>query len=348
MSHRVQPSRIPLSRAVREGDRPPTVVVALGGNALAKAGQRGTYEEQAANAQLMAEAITAMVDRGSSVVIVHGNGPQVGALAIQQEEAAALVPAQPLFALGAMTEASVGSMIELAIHQVSAGAVGAATLVTHSVISPDDPAFDHPTKFIGPFFSADEVAPLEAARGWRMHEDSGRGYRRVVPSPRPIAIVESQAIRTLINDGLVVIAAGGGGVPVVLTEHGYQGVDAVIDKDYAAALLASSIGAETLILVTGVDQVSVDFGTPRQRELSTLTCAQAATYLTSGQFPEGSMGPKVRAAISFVRNGGGRAVITSTDLMTRAVTSSETGPQFGTAIVPDASGDQLLSTAAVG
>ena len=311
-----------------------SVVVALGGNAFTKEGQRGTYTEQSTNALAMAHGTYTLIQSGWNVAIVHGNGPQVGSLAIQQEEGADFVPAQPLFQLGAMTEAYLGSMISLALRRASQGRVEAVAVVTHTVVAFDDPAFDRPTKPIGPFFPAAEVEGLTSERGWTMVEDSGRGWRRVVPSPRPISIVESAAIRTLVNSGAVVIAAGGGGIPVVATEEGYVGVDAVVDKDYAAEQVASSIGADTLVLVTGVDKVAINFGKPDMRMLDVMTTTEAEAWLAAGQFPEGSMGPKVRAAIDFVRNGGRRAVITSPEMVAEALASTGAGPDpIGTTIV---------------
>lgn len=311
-----------------------SVVVALGGNAFTKEGQRGTYAEQEINSLAMAHGINNLIQSGWNVAVVHGNGPQVGSLAIQQEEGADLVPAQPLFTLGAMTEAYLGSMIALSLRRASHGLVEAVAVVTHTVVAADDPAFGRPTKPIGPFFTGAQVQPLTAERGWTMVEDSGRGWRRVVPSPRPISIVESAAIRTLVNSGAVVIAAGGGGIPVVTGVDGYVGVDAVVDKDYAAEQVASSIGADTLMLVTGVDKVAINFGKPTVKYLDVITSGEAERYLEEGQFPEGSMGPKVRAAISFVRNGGRRAVITSPELVADALDStSDDSGGVGTTIV---------------
>ncbi len=309
------------------------VVVALGGNVFTKEGEQGTHLQQSANAMAMAHSTNTLIQAGWSVAIVHGNGPQVGSLAIQQEEGADLVPAQPLFTLGAMTEAMLGSMIALSLRRASRGRVEAVAVVTHTVVAADDPAFDHPTKPIGPFFPADEVEGLTKLRGWTMAEDAGRGWRRVVPSPQPISIVESPAIRTLVDSGAVVIAAGGGGIPVVAGEDGYVGVDAVIDKDYAAEQVASSIGADTLVLVTGVDQVAIDFGKPTQRFIAQMSTDEAERWLAEGQFPEGSMGPKVRASIRFLRNGGRRAVITSPDLVAEALDPTEGVPRIGTTIV---------------
>ena len=294
-----------------------TAVVALGGNALTREGQKGTHQELEENATAMAESVSSLLRSGWRVVLVHGNGPQVGNLAIQQEEGAKLVPAQPLFSLGAMSEGQLGSLICLALRRVGdarwmRGAVG---VMTHVVVSPDDPAFDDPTKPIGPFLSQEQAETMAAERSWVVKEDAGRGWRRVVPSPLPQAILETEAIRALVDNGQVVVAAGGGGVPVVRYSHGYGGVDAVIDKDYAAQLLATSLGAQALVLVTGVDAVLLDFGTPKQRAVHEMTVPEAEKYLETGQFPEGSMGPKVRAAIRFLRKGGEQSVITTPQLV---------------------------------
>jgi carbamate kinase len=313
-----------------------TVVVALGGNALSREGQAGTYPEQEANAVAMARSACSLLRAGWRVVLVHGNGPQVGNLAIQHEESASLVPAQPLFSLVSMTQGQVGSLICLALHRVGGQWLkGAVSMVTHVVVSPDDPAFQNPTKPIGPFLSASEADELARTRGWTVKEDAGRGYRRVVPSPEPASIVEEAAIRALVEQGMVVVAAGGGGIPVVPTDIGYDGVDAVIDKDYAAQSLATALGAEALVLVTGVDTVMLNFGTPRERPIWELPVGEAEQYLEQGQFPEGSMAPKVRAATRFLRGGGELAVITSPELVYASVegTVSQLEGTTGTRIV---------------
>jgi carbamate kinase len=288
-------------------------VVALGGNALIREGQSGTHADQEANALIMAQSVCSLLRAGWRVVVVHGNGPQVGNLAIQQEEGESRVPAQPLFSLGSMTQGQLGSLICLALHRVSRAR--AVSIVTHVVVAPDDPAFQNPTKPIGPFLAASEAAELARTRGWTVKEDAGRGYRRVVPSPEPVRIVEAAAIRALAEEGMVVVAAGGGGIPVVDSDAGYRGVDAVIDKDYAAQSLATTLNAEALVLVTGVDAVMLGFGTPDQRPLGDLLLDEAEEYLAQGQFPEGSMAPKVRAATRFLAGGGEVAVITSPELV---------------------------------
>jgi carbamate kinase len=286
-----------------------TVVVALGGNVLTREGQAGTHEEQEANARLMARAVARIIDAGWRAVIVHGNGPQVGNLAIQQEEGSGMVPAQPLFVLGAMTQGQIGHALGTAIAQASGTDV--VTVVTHVEVVRDDPAFADPTKPIGPFFTERQARRLAAERDWVVRQDAGRGFRRVVPSPNPKAIVEADGIGTLVEQGFTVIAAGGGGIPVVRRGKRLAGVEAVIDKDLAAERLATGIGADTLLMLTGVDRVALDFGTPKERHLPEITADEARDLMAEGHFPAGSMGPKMTAAIRFVEEGGNQALITS-------------------------------------
>jgi carbamate kinase len=295
---------------------PKTAVVALGGNALTREGQAGTYEEIEANALAMAESVCSFLRSGWRVVLVHGNGPQVGNLAIQQEEGVEFVPAQPLFSLGAMTEGQLGSHICLALRRLGdpAWMRGAVALVTHVLVSPDDPAFGDPTKPIGPFLGEGEAKALGGQRGWVVKEDSRRGWRRVVPSPQPVRILETSAVRALLDQGFVVVAAGGGGVPIVRSETGWRGVDAVIDKDYAAQHLANALNADALVLVTGVEAVLLHYGTPDQVPIHEMTVAEAEGFLEKGEFPEGSMAPKIRAATQFLRRGGEIAVVTTPSL----------------------------------
>jgi carbamate kinase len=304
-----------------------TAVIALGGNAFTRPGMAGRCDELLSNAAAMAAGVDEVIEAGWRVLIVHGNGPQVGNLALQQE-ATRMVPSQPLAVLGAMTQGQLGSIIVRAIDQ-RRGPGSAAALVTHVLVDPSDPALSAPTKPIGPFFERDEAERLAAERGWQVQPDAGRGYRRVVASPQPAAIVEIDAIRALLDSGLLVVAAGGGGIPV-LGETGYA--DAVIDKDRAARLLATLLGAQALLLVTAVDQVMVDFGTPHQSALGDITADVAARYLAEGQFPPGSMGPKVEAALQFLADGGEQVVITSPGLL--AGTLAGIGEQRGTRIEP--------------
>jgi carbamate kinase len=314
-----------------------TAVVALGGNALTAEGQHGTYEEQRENAAAMAVSICELIEAGWRIVVVHGNGPQVGNLAIQQEKARDEVPEMPLFNLDAMTEGQLGSLIAIALYRACGGRHRIAALLSHVIVDMADPAFDRPTKPIGPFFSPTEAKALAQARGWDVAEDAGRGYRRVVASPEPKGFVEIEAIRCLLDAGQVVVAGGGGGIPVGRRGDIWDGVDAVIDKDYAAAELARQLDADALVLITGVEAVLLDFGKDTQRRLTQVDADEAERHLANGQFPEGSMAPKVRAATRFVGRGGHIAVITTAGLA--AVTLHSTDPDdqsVGTRIVPTA------------
>lgn len=306
-------------------------VVALGGNALTRAGQAGTCEEMLANAAAMASAINDVIAAGWRVVVVHGNGPQVGSLALQQESAS-LVPPQPLALLNAMTQGLLGSIIGRAIDRLR-GPGTAAALVTHVTVDPADPAFRCPSKPIGPFFERTEAHRLADERGWAVQSDSGRGYRRVVASPEPTSVIEIGALRALVDAGHLVIAGGGGGIPVAAADPaagGAAGIDAVIDKDRAASLIARLLRADALLLVTAVDRVMLNYGTAVQEELGTITAAEAARHLAAGQFPPGSMGPKIEAALRFLAEGGEVAVITSPGLL--AATLAGAGGAAGTRI----------------
>lgn len=319
--------------------------MAVGGNALTVAGQAGTYEQIAENAEAVAVSVADVVRSGRQVVVVHGNGPQVGALALQQDLAAGRpdpagrsVPVQPLHQLGAMTQGQLGSALVRALDR-HLGTGRAVALVTHVAVDPADPAFGQPAKPVGPFFDMGQAHRLAAERGWDVVEDAGRGWRRVVPSPAPLAVLELGAVRALLDAGHVVLAAGGGGVPVRRAADGaWYGVDAVIDKDATAALLALEVGARELHLVTGVDAVLLDAGTPAQRPVHTLTTDEARRHLADGQFPPGSMGPKVRAALRFVEGGGQRAVVTSAQLLPAAARGA---PGAGTRI--EAAPDRLVA-----
>jgi carbamate kinase len=309
-----------------------TAVVALGGNALTRVGQSGTCDEMLANAAAMAAAVHAVIEAGWRVVVVHGNGPQVGNLALQQE-ATAMVPAQPLPLLSAMTQGLLGSLLARAIDLLR-GPGTAVALITHVTVDPADPAFGSPSKPIGPFFEPAEARQLAETRGWVVQPDSGRGYRRVVASPEPAGVIEIEALRALVDAGHLVIAGGGGGIPVQATDPRRSLADAVIDKDRAAGLIARLLGAQALALVTAVDRVMLDYGQPTQSELGTITAADAARYHAEGQFPPGSMGPKIEAALRFLAEGGDLAVITSPDLLavTLSGTLTGTGTRSGTRI----------------
>ena len=236
--------------------------------------------------------ICAILDAGWRVVVVHGNGPQVGNLAIQQELGRSEVPQMPLFSLGAMTEGQLGSLIAIALYAVCGRRHRIAALLSHVIVDLDDPAFAHPTKPIGPFFSKEAATRLAETRGWVISEDAGRGFRRVVASPLPKGFVEIEAISCLLNSGQVVVTGGGGGIPVGRRGGVWDGVDAVIDKDYAAAEFAHQLQAEALVLITGVDAVQIDFGQPSQRRLTWMDTADAEVHLAAGQFPPGARGPR--------------------------------------------------------
>jgi carbamate kinase len=300
------------------------IVVAIGGNALIAAGEDGTWAGQLAHARTIAEEVVALRAAGHELVLTHGNGPQVGALALQQESDE--VPALPLDALTAMTQGQVGYLLETAIGQVDPG-VPTATLLTRVVVDPRDPAFDAPAKPVGPFYDAQRARRLALERGWAVADDAGRGWRRVVASPRPRAVLGAENVRALVERGTVVIAAGGGGIPV---GDDLAGVAGVVDKDRCSAELALAIGADLLVLCTGVPRVALDYGTRWERELATITVADAERALAEGEFPPGSMGPKVESAGRFVEAAGGRAVITAPGRLRAAV-----GGEDGTWVVAD-------------
>lgn len=297
-----------------------TVVIALGGNAITAEDQSGTYAEMLVNCQRMAKAVSEIVEGGWRVVVTHGNGPQVGNLSLQQGAAEQTVPAQPLSSLVAMTQGWLGGLIELALCNTGSPSMPpVVSVVTHVVVDPKDGGFLRPTKPIGPFYDKDTAQERVDELGWQMVEDSGRGYRRVVASPHPVAMLESDAIATLVREGFLVIAAGGGGVPVVRSRGLLQGVDAVVDKDRAAAVLAAQLKADALLLVTGVDSVLLDFGKPTERALNDVAVAEMIRHNDDGQFPAGSMGPKVEAAVEYLSQFNGQAVITSVEKMVQVL-----------------------------
>jgi carbamate kinase len=285
-----------------------TLVVALGGNALG----RGTVAEQLATLRGACVAIAPLVREGE-VVVTHGNGPQVGNELLRQERAADIVPPLPLYLAVAQTQAEIGAMIETELSAAAGRPV--VCLLTHVHVDPDDPAFAEPTKPIGPFYDEAEAKALERDRGWQLVEDSGRGFRRVVPSPQPLEVVELDAIKALVASGAITVACGGGGIPVVSRDGRIKGVDAVIDKDRASALLAERLGAERLVILTEVPAVYRHYRKSNQEELRELTVAEAADLLA--ELPEGSMRPKVESAIAFAR-AGGETLITSIDAFAEA------------------------------
>lgn len=292
-----------------------TLVVALGGNAIQGAGERGTAEEQYANISRAMASVAELAHRGYRVALTHGNGPQIGTILLQQSVAEREdgIPAMPMDVAGAMSQGQLGYMMQQCLQnelRKHGRPWPVVTVVTQMVVDSQDPAFSNPTKPIGPFYKEDAVEALRA-RGFTVKEDSGRGYRRVVPSPQPAAIAEIYAVKALVNSGALVICSGGGGVPVVRDPDGQlRGVEAVIDKDLGASLLAQKLDADRLLILTDVERVSINYRKPDQRELLSVSVAEAHGYIDEGHFAAGSMGPKVRAAVQFVAAGGKEAIIT--------------------------------------
>ena len=291
------------------------LVIAIGGNAIQPAGDAGGAESQRRKIEETCAKLADLVQAGYSFVLTHGNGPQVGNILLQNEETRQLVPAMPLDVCGAESQALIGYLIAQALRNEFAKRRierPVACLITQTLVDANDPAFAKPTKPIGPYYTREADLIVKRAKGWKLVSDPRGGWRRVVPSPQPVDIVEKDTILKLVGDGdgSVVICAGGGGIPVVRREGRLAGVEAVIDKDLAAAVLAKVIGWKTLVIATDVERVALDFGKPGQRFLDKMTLAEARTHLAEGQFPEGSMGPKILAAIQFLESGGEHAVIT--------------------------------------
>lgn len=308
------------------------LLIAFGGNAIFPSGQAGTLLEQRTNICRMSAELGQLLVNGHDVVITHGNGPQVGEIMLRSEIARDTVPPVTLDIAGGMSQGQIGYMLQQEIGNVLAR-IGirhtVCTIVTQVVVDPDDPAFATPTKPIGRFYTKSEADQLRIAHGWNMVEDGGRGYRRVVPSPLPQTIEEWPAIQRLVASGVLVIAAGGGGIPVTRMRDGsLAGVEAVIDKDLAAQKLASLVGARTLVLLTEVAAVAVDYGTPHQRTLHVVDLPEMKKHHQDGQFPPGSMGPKVQAAIDFLEAGGDRVIITSPEHLVAAVNGFTCGTQI--------------------
>jgi carbamate kinase len=299
------------------------VVIALGGNALLQKGEEDTAEAARRSARKAAEVVADIAQQGWEVVVTHGNGPQVGRILLQNERAALVVPPMPLDICGAESQGLIGYLLQTAIGDVfyeRGMDRPVATVLTLTRVPPDDPAFDDPTKPIGPYYTKDEARRLERERGYRVAPTPGDGgWRRVVPSPRPYSIVEARVIRRLVADGVIVIAAGGGGVPVVEEGPRLVGVEAVVDKDLCAAILAQDVEADALLILTDVDGVYESFGSPEQTLLPRLTSEEARRRLEGGEFGTGSMKPKVEAAAEFVEGGGKQAIIAALEDGPRAL-----------------------------
>jgi carbamate kinase len=308
------------------------VVVAIGGNAIIAEHERGTWAEQRANAAAVARELARLKRAGYELVLTHGNGPQVGALHLQHCRAADEVPQLPFDALVAMTQGQLGYLLQSAIEDADPR-LRTATVLTRVRVDPADPSLTHPTKPIGRFFGDERSARLAAGAGMAVASDAGRGWRTVVASPRPQEIVEFAEIKLLVEQGVLVIGAGGGGIPVISHGQRFAGAQAVIDKDRASAVLARAVDADLLVMLTGVERVALDFGTRWQRDMARLTVSDARELHAAGEFPAGSMGPKVESAVRFVGDGGRAAIVTCAERLHDAVDGNA-----GTRIVPDAEG----------
>jgi carbamate kinase len=310
-------------------------VIALGGNAIIPAGQEGTYEQQSAITMATMKQVARMASDGHQVVMTHGNGPVVGNIVLRNDAGMALhgIPTMPMFVCGADSQGGLGFMLQQSLQNALKEIgleIPVASVVTQVLVDPDDPAFENPTKPIGPFYDEEQAGLLRDENGWTVVKDAGRGWRRVVPSPSPREVIEWEAIRILVKGGVLTIATGGGGVPVIRDANGFlSGVDAVIDKDRASALLGELIGADVLVIVTQVEKVCVHFGQPNEEALDLMTSAQAEKMLADGEFPAGSMGPKIESAVSFLAQGGKAVVITSPECILEAVAGTR-----GTTIIP--------------
>jgi carbamate kinase len=312
---------------------PKLIVVAFGGNAVYPPTIKGLAEEQLEIMDAACELLVPVFRAGYRAVLTHGNGPVVGNILFRMALTSKSLVPMPMDVCVAHSQGGIGYMLQQSLANVLARhgiRASVSSIVTEVEVDPNDPAFTHPTKPVGRFFSEADGKRIAAETGWDFIEDSGRGWRRVVPSPMPLAILDAPAINALLAAGVIPIAAGGGGIPVVRTPGGgYRGVAAVIDKDLTSGLLAADVGAGALVMLTGVERVALDFGTPGERPVDRLTAAEARKHLADGQFPPGSMGPKITAALQFIERGGPRAVITALDKLDLALAG-----KAGTAIVP--------------
>ena len=308
-------------------------VVALGGNAIIPTKGSGTIEAQRELTSISMRQVAELIISGRKVIITHGNGPIVGNIVERNEAVKGRIPPMPLDVCGADSQGGIGYMIQQSLrNELSVRGVHreVVTIVSQVVVSEEDEAFEHPTKPIGLFYDKEEADTLAREKGYRMIMDANRGYRRVVPSPRPLEIVEADIIAKLLKLGVVVIAVGGGGIPVVRSGSELVGIEAVIDKDRAAAVLGEMIQAERLVILTSVSEVYVHFGTPNQKALRRIKLAEIKKLHEAGEFPPGSMGPKIEAAIDFLESGGKRVIISDATMLLDACKGN-----VGTHILPD-------------
>ncbi|MCX6738586.1 MAG: carbamate kinase [Candidatus Parcubacteria bacterium] len=300
------------------------IIIALGGNAIQLKGEKGTHEESLANVRATMQAITPIaLAKNYEVIITHGNGPQVGNLLIQNAAGKSDVPEMPLFLCDAMSQGEIGYWMEQSLgdfFDAKGSKKHIVTVLTQVVVKKNDPAFKNPSKPVGPFYSKEESEKIQTESGFFFKEDAGRGFRRVVPSPEPVDVVETDVIRDLIKSGHIVVAGGGGGIPVIWKGKRLEGVDAVIDKDKTTALLGDLLKADLFVILTAIEEVRLNFGKPNEEKLGTITLKEAKKYLKDGHFAEGSMKPKIEAAIKFLAGGNKRKVlITTAEALTKAL-----------------------------
>lgn len=311
-----------------------TAVVALGGNAITRPDLEDTIANQFANTRKSLDGIIEILKAGYNLAITHGNGPQVGNAILRVELARGQAPILPLGICVADTEGGMGYMIEQSLqNRLKKEGINRSvvTIITQILIDMNDPQTSKPTKFVGQFYKEDEAKRFAQERDWVVKKDSNRGWRRVVPSPVPLSVVESETIKSLVSNGTIVICGGGGGIPVYIDDKGnLEGYDSVIDKDLASAVLGRDINAEILFILTSVDRVAINFGRLDEQWLDRMTVSEAEQYMKEGHFPAGSMGPKIQAGIKFIRDGGKKVIITSFNLAAKALEGSA-----GTVIVPD-------------
>ena len=300
----------------------PVTVIAIGGNSLIRSKDRSSFADQLATTADTCRSIADVAETGHDVVVTHGNGPQVGFILIRSHLARNRLPEVPFDACNAQTQAEIGYMIQQSLgNEFKRRGIRkpVVTIVTQVVVDAADPAFSSPSKPVGPFYTKGEAAKLEKDLGWAMREDAGRGFRRLVPSPRPVEVIEKPEVECLLRSGAVVVACGGGGIPVIRQNGALSGVAAVIDKDLASSLLAGEIGAERLVISTAVPQVYVNYGRTNQQALESVSTRDLKEHLAAGQFPSGSMGPKIEAALDFLQRGGREVVITDPDHLAAAM-----------------------------
>lgn len=302
------------------------IVVALGGNAILRLGQKGSEAEQLENLRFTSDQLVQIVQAGHRIAITHGNGPHVGNIFLLYELSKDTITKMPLDVCGAQSQGMIGYLFQQAMYNAlrrKGLEIAISTIVTQTIVDKNDPAMRKPTKPIGPFYSKSQAERLEKINGWTILKDSNRGYRRVVPSPKPIEIVEAKTIKDLFDKGHIVINSGGGGIPVVKSDDGsLQGLEAVIDKDLTASLMASFLDADIFLIITDVDHVYLNYGTASQEALKELSMDECLGYLEQGQFAAGSMAPKIEAAMEFVKRSGKKAIITSLENVSQALEGS--------------------------